>query len=675
MIPSVKIFGTCKNVKCLTQLHSLTIKTGLINDCVFGGKLIDLYSKLTPLETTRKLFDETPHRTVYVWNCVIKLCFREKQYRELLLLFRRLFSFGRPDHHTVSVSLKACVRLKALDFGKIIHGFGKKDNQVDSNLFVGSELIELYSKCGEMNDALRVFEEYSEPDVVLWTAMITGYEQNGEPKEALAFFTKMIVIDWVVPDSITLVSVVSASAKLLNLKGGRSVHGYMIRWGFENILPLSNALLNLYAKTGFVNAAARLFMIMREKDAISWGSMISCYAHSGNATQALDLFNEMITLSRECDAATLISALQACEVTCDLEMGKRIHELASQNGLELDILVSTALIDMYMKCASPDEAIGIFKRLPKKDGMCYSSLLCGCVQNGLFYKSIQVFCDMIVIGLRPDAVSVVKILTACSESGALQQISCFHGLAIKNGLENKHCVGASLIESYAKCGYAFHGKGQEAIELFNQMINSSSNKPNHVSFLSILSACSHAGLVKEGIEVFKMMVNEYFLTPTRKHYGMIVDLLGRNGDLENALEFIKRLPDPAEASTWGALLGACKIHQNMVIGEAAAKKLVRLDPGNAGYYLVLSNIYAVDARWESAAEVRKVVKHKGLDKVTSGRSVIELRHESCSFIANDRSHRDSAQIYELLIKLDRRMKEHSRFSCMDFQLHDFEEIL
>lgn len=207
------------------------------------------------------------------------------------------------------------------------------------------------------------------------------------------------------------------------------------------------------------------------------------------------------------------------------------------------------------------------------------------------------------------------------------------------------------------------------------MINSSSIKPNHITFLTILSACSHAGLVKEGIEAFNMMVNEYFLTPTRKHYGMIVDLLGRNGDLENAMEFVKRMPDPAEASTWGALLGACRIHQNMVIGEAAAKKLVQLDPGNAGYHLLLSNIYAVDARWESAAEVRKVVKHKGLGKVTSGRSVIELRDEAFSFVANDRSHQDSAQIYELLTKLDGTLKAQNKFSCMDFQLHNFEEIL
>ncbi|KZV46424.1 pentatricopeptide repeat-containing protein [Dorcoceras hygrometricum] len=666
MIPVVKIFGACKSDKCLTQLHSFTIKTGFINDPFFSGKLIDLYSKHTPLETTRKLFEETPHRTVYTWNRLIKFCCREKQYSESLFLFRRLISFGRPDHHTVSVALKACAGLKALDFGKTIHGFGKKDNQVDSNLFAGSELIKMYFKCGEMDDALRVFEEYSKPDVVLWTTMITGYEQNGEPEVALAFFAKMLVIDKVAPDSIAFVSVVSACAKLLNLKMGRSVHD--------------------------VNAAIDV-MTMSEKDAISWGSMISCYAHHGNVKQALDLFNEMITVSRECNAAALISALQACEVTCDLGMGKRIHELASKNGLELDILVSTALIDMYMSCATPDEAIGIFERMPEKDGICYSSLLCGCIQNGLFHKSIQIFCDMIVLGLRPDAVSVVKVLTACSELGALQQTICFHGLAIKNGLENKHCVGASLIESYAKCGsldgsievfegikdrdiviwssmfagYGFHGKGQEAIDLFNQMINSSSVRPNHVSFLSVLSACSHAGLVKEGIEVINMMVNEYVLTPTRKHNGMIVDLLGRNGDLENAMEFIKRMPDPAESSAWGALLGACRIHQNMVIGETAAKNLVRLDPVNAGYYLVLSNIYAVDARWESAAEVRKVVRHKGLDKLTSGRSVIELRDETVSFIANDRSHQESAQIYALLNKLDGTIKEHSKFSCMDFQ--------
>ncbi|KAI3463039.1 hypothetical protein Pfo_019702 [Paulownia fortunei] len=690
----IKFFEAYKKGRCLNQLHSLTIKTGLTHDTFFAAKLIDIYSQFAPIRTTRKLFDETPHRTVYIWNCILKCYCRDKQYKESLFLFSHLFLSEKPDLYTIAIALKACAGLKALDFGKIIHGFVKKSDQIGGNLFVGSALIELYSKCGKMDDALCVFEEYSEPDTVLWTTIITGYEQNGEPIQALDFFAQMTMANRVVLDPITLVSVVSACAQMFNLKAGRSVHGHMIRVGFESGLSLLNALLNLYGKTGSVNAAANLFKKMEEKDVISWGSMMACYAHHGGAREALDLFDEMISRGVESNVVILISALQACEATYNLEGGKRIHELAIRKGLDLDILVSTALIDMYMNCCSPDEAIEVFESMPEKDVVCFSALLHGCVQNGRACKSIGVFRDMLANDFQPDAFDVVKILTACSELGVFQQTSCIHGFATRSGLGNNSFLGASLIESYAKCGsldgaiavfrqirdrdvviwssmfaaYGFHGKGQEALELFNQMIKHSVVRPNDVSFLSILSACSHAGLVKEGIEIFNVMVKDYQLPPNSKHYGIVVDLLGRIGELDKAMGFISQMPEPVEASIWGALLGACRIYQNMEMGEIAAKKLLQLDPCHAGHYVLLSNIYAVDEKWVNAAEVRKLVKEKQLKKV-SGQSVIEIRDEVCRFIANDRSHQDSKQIYELLTILEGKMKEECNHFSMDIMRH------
>lgn len=679
----IKFFDACRSGRCLIQLHSVTIKTGLTQDTFFAAKLIDLYSQIAPLRTARKLFDETPHRTVYIWNRILKSYSRDKQYEESLFLFSHLFLSEKPDLYTIPIALKASAGLKALDFGKIIHGFVEKSDQIGRDLFVGSALIELYSKCGKMDDAMRVFDEYSEPDTVLWTTIITGYGQNGQPIQALEFFAQMAMAEGVVLDPITLISVVSACAQLFNLKAGRSVHGYMIRVGLESSgLSLLNALLNLYGKTGSVNAAAKFFKKMKEKDVISWGSMIACYAHHGVAEEALDLFNEMVARGIEPNVVVLISALQACEATYNLEGGKRIHKLAVRKGLDLDILVSTALIDMYMNCCSPNEAIEVFERMPEKDAVCFSAMLHGYVQNERACESIGVFCDMLANDFQPDAFDVVKILMACSELGVLQQTSCIHGFAIRGGLGNNSFVGASLIESYAKCGsldgaiavfrqirdrdvviwssmlaaYGFHGQGQEALELFNQMTKHSAVRPNDVSFLSILSACSHAGLVKEGIETFNLMVKDYQLTPNSKHYGIVVDLLGRIGELDKAMGFISRMPEPVEANVWGALLGACRIYQNMEMVEIAAKKLLQLDPCHAGHYVLLSNIYAVDEKWVNVAEIRKLVKEKQLKKI-SGQSVIGIRDEVCTFIANDRSHQDSKQICELLVTLQGMMKE------------------
>ncbi|KAL0381754.1 UNVERIFIED_CONTAM: putative pentatricopeptide repeat-containing protein [Sesamum angustifolium] len=693
----VKFLEACRNGRCLTQLHSLSIKTGLTHDALIATKLINCYSQLTPLRTARKLFEETPHRTAYVWSCILKCYCREKRYKETLFLFSRLFSCEKPDLYTVPLVLKACAGLRALDSGKIIHGFVKKSHQIGRDLFVGSALIEVYSKCGKMDDALCVFEEYSVPDTVLWTTMITGYDQNGEPIQALDVFAQMAMRKGVVLDPITLVSVVSACAQMFNLRAGRSVHGYMIRVGFDRELSLLNALLNLYGKTGSVTAAAKLFKKMEEKDVISWGSMISCYAHHGGAREALDLFNKMISRGIEPNTVSLISALQSCEASHDLEMGRRIHKLAVRKALDLDLLVSTALIDMYMNCCSPDEAIEVFEQMPEKDAVCFSALLHGCVQNGRTSKSIDIFHDMLANDLQPDAFDVVKILTACSELGILQQTSCIHGFATKVGLGNNSFVGASLIESYAKCGsldgsiavfrrisdrdvviwssmfaaYGFHGKGQEALELFKQMIKHSDVRPM-ISFLSILSACSHSGLVKEGIQIFNLMV-DYQLPPNSKHYALVVDLLGRMGELDKALEFTTQLQEPVEANIWGALLGACRIYQNMEIAEIAAKMLLELDPFRAGHYILLSNMYAVDENWVNVAGVRELVKGKQLKK-TTGQSVIETRDEAHTFIANDRSHQDSKKIHELLTTLEGTMRVEPNLFSMDTTLYDSNEI-
>ncbi|KAL3833120.1 hypothetical protein ACJIZ3_007856 [Penstemon smallii] len=691
----LKLFQQCKTGKCLTQLHSHTIKSGLTHNTLFAAKLVELYSNFTLIQTTRKLFDEMPHRTVYIWNLILKCYYREKNYKESLVLFSQMFSSQKPDLYTIPIALKSCAVLKALEFGEIIHGFVKKSDGIGTNLFVGSALIEFYSKCGEMDNALCVFEEYPVPDTVIWTTMITGYEQNNEPKQALEFFSQMVRAQQNVLDPVTLISVVSACVQMLNINVGRSVHGFMIRFGFDNVLSLSNALLNLYGKTGFLNYAANLFKTMEKKDVISWGSVISCYAHHGSGKEALDLFDMMISKGIEPNVVVLISALQACEAIRNLEVGKRIHEIAARKRFDLNIMISTALIDMYMNCSSPYEAINVFERMQVKDSVCYSNLLCGCHHNGMWYKSMEIFKNMLASEVKPSSVDMVKIFTVCSELGVLQYTSCIHGFAIKLGVENNSYLSASLIESYAKCGslddsigvfngikdgdvviwssvfaaYGLHGKGHEALELFNQMIKHTPIKPNDVSFVSILSACSHAGLVKEGIDTFNMMVNVYNQNPNSKHYGIMVDLLGRIGELDKAMEFIEQIQGPVGANEWGSLLGASRIYQNTQMGEVAARKLVELDPNQTGHYILLSNIYAVDEKWDNVAEVRKVVKERKLKKV-SGQSVIELRDEVCSFIANDRSHQNCELIYELLMSLEGKMKEECNVNSMDFSLHE-----
>ncbi|KAH1249453.1 putative pentatricopeptide repeat-containing protein [Glycine max] len=590
----------------------------------------------------------------------------------------------RPDNYTVSIALKSCSGLQKLELGKMIHGFLKK-KKIDNDMFVGSALIELYSKCGQMNDAVKVFTEYPKQDVVLWTSIITGYEQNGSPELALAFFSRMVVLEQVSPDPVTLVSAASACAQLSDFNLGRSVHGFVKRRGFDTKLCLANSILNLYGKTGSIRSAANLFREMPYKDIISWSSMVACYADNGAETNALNLFNEMIDKRIELNRVTVISALRACASSSNLEEGKHIHKLAVNYGFELDITVSTALMDMYMKCFSPKNAIDLFNRMPKKDVVSWAVLFSGYAEIGMAHKSLGVFCNMLSYGTRPDAIALVKILAASSELGIVQQALCLHAFVSKSGFDNNEFIGASLIELYAKCSsidnankvfkgmrrkdvvtwssiiaaYGFHGQGEEALKLFYQMSNHSDVKPNDVTFVSILSACSHAGLIEEGIKMFHVMVNEYQLMPNTEHYGIMVDLLGRMGELDKALDMINEMPMQAGPHVWGALLGACRIHQNIKIGELAALNLFLLDPNHAGYYTLLSNIYCVDKNWHDAAKLRTLIKENRFKKIV-GQSMVEIKNEVHSFIASDRFHGESDQIYGMLRKLDARMKEEVR---------------
>lgn len=696
----VGLFEACNSWKSVAQLHAQTLKAGVAHDSFFATKLVVLYGEHASIRLAQRVLDETPQKTAYLWNATLRGYCRAYQWEETLYLFHNMVCNGsvgdeKPDNFTIPIALKACAGLRALECGKMVHGFVKKNDKICSDVYVGSALIEFYSKCKRMNDAFKVFKEYSKPDVFLWTSMVTGYEQNGSPEEALSFFSQMVVAECASPDIVTLVSVVSACAQLSNIKIGCCIQGFVIKKGFDADLPLANSFLNLYAKTGYTKEATNLFRKMPDQDVISWSTMVACYAHNGPALEALVIFNEMITKKIDPNSITLVNAVQACAVACNLEEGRKIHELAIKKGFELDISVSTALIDMYMKCFTPNKAVDIFERMPNKDVVAYAALLSGFAYNGMAYKSMGVFRNMLLEEMRPDAVAMVKILAACSELGILQQALCLHGYVEKSGFYNNIFIGASLMELYSKCGsidnamkvfeamvnkdvviwsamiaaYAIHGQGEEALKFFQQMIRASTIRPNEVTFLSVLSACSHSGLVEEGIEIFNMMLQEYQLRPNSEHFGILVDLLGRRGELDQAMEIIKQMPVPAGPHVWGALLGACRIHHHVKLGEFAAKNLFQLDPNHGGYYILLANMYAVDQKWDSMAEIRTLIKEKKLKKML-GQSVIDAGNGVYSFVADDKLHPDSNEIYDVLSKLEARMREVACVPCLEHLVYE-----
>ncbi|XP_017698968.2 putative pentatricopeptide repeat-containing protein At3g01580 [Phoenix dactylifera] len=681
-----KIFEACRDAHSVAQLHSLLIRTGLLAapDCFFATRLTASYARIAHLESARKVFDEIPHPNTFLWNAILRAHSRAHQWPETLSLFHRMYRSSpphhRPDAFTLPIALKACAALSALGTGKAVHGLFVKTHRASSDMFVGAALVEMYAKFGDMGYALRVFEGFPEPDVVLRTSMVSGYQQNGEADMAVSFFCQMFVGKSVTPDPVTLVSVVSALGLLGDLRSGKSCHGFVIRMGIESDLSLMNSILNLYAKLGVVGMAKRLFEVMPRRDVITWSCMVACYAQNGSPIEALNVYRRMNDVGLEPNSVTLISALQACALALVLEEGKRVHELVLQKGFESELAVSTALIDMYMKCSSYSEAMDIFNRMPKKDAVSWAAIIGGYAQNGLPDESLRVFKGMLLDGSIPDAVIMVKVLKACCQLGIQHQAVCLHGYLVTNGFENKVFVGAALVDLYSKCGnldsavrvfgsmdekdvvlwssmiagYGIHGLGSRAIATFEHMIKSSV-KPNNVTFVSILSACSHAGLVEEGRRIFDSMNHVYGVVPDSEHYGIMVDLLGRSGELHEAMMLIERMPKPVGPDVWCALLAGCRIHQNIEMGELVAKNLLELQPNHAGYYNLLSNMYAFDGKWDNVTEVRTVMEERGLRKIP-GYSAVEVGSEVHTFLAGDRLQ-EWGRIYELLKELAVKMGE------------------
>ncbi|KAL9289968.1 putative pentatricopeptide repeat-containing protein [Arabidopsis thaliana] len=641
----------------------------------------------------RQMFGEMTKRSLYQWNTLLKSLSREKQWEEILYHFSHMFrDEEKPDNFTLPVALKACGELREVNYGEMIHGFVKKDVTLGSDLYVGSSLIYMYVKCGRMIEALRMFDELEKPDIVTWSSMVSGFEKNGSPYQAVEFFRRMVMASDVTPDRVTLITLVSACTKLSNSRLGRCVHGFVIRRGFSNDLSLVNSLLNCYAKSRAFKEAVNLFKMIAEKDVISWSTVIACYVQNGAAGEALLVFNDMMDDGTEPNVATVLCVLQACAAAHDLEQGRKTHELAIRKGLETEVKVSTALVDMYMKCFSPEEAYAVFSRIPRKDVVSWVALISGFTLNGMAHRSIEEFSIMLLENnTRPDAILMVKVLGSCSELGFLEQAECFHSYVIKYGFDSNPFIGASLVELYSRCGslgnaskvfngialkdtvvwtslitgYGIHGKGTKALETFNHMVKSSEVKPNEVTFLSILSACSHAGLIHEGLRIFKLMVNDYRLAPNLEHYAVLVDLLGRVGDLDTAIEITKRMPFSPTPQILGTLLGACRIHQNGEMAETVAKKLFELESNHAGYYMLMSNVYGVKGEWENVEKLRNSVKQRGIKKGLA-ESLIEIRRKVHRFVADDELHPEKEPVYGLLKELDLHMKEDLE-NCVYFE--------
>ncbi len=469
----------------------------------------------------------------------------------------------------------------------------------------------------------------------LWNSRLHKYLTTGQYKKTIELFEQMQEEN-VIPNAFSFVQVLNACAGLMALDDGLRIHMQIIQSGCESDLYVGNSLIDMYAKCGGIDYAWLVFSKMPIRNVISWNAMILGLVKCGQEQKAMELFQQMQCRGVAPDRVTFVGLLHACARVAVLKDGKQIHEQIIQSGFESDLFVASSLIDMYAKCGSIEDAQRVFDRMPTRDVAAWNAMLLGHVRGGQGQEALLLSQKMQQEGVKPDSITFVGVLNACASVVALVEGRDIHEQIIQRGFESDVFVGSGLIDMYVKCGsmddawrvfnkmpvrnvvswtamlkgYAMHGQGMEALAHFKWMCEEGV-EIDGVTFVCLLLACSHAGLVNEGLHAFDSMMNVYRIPPTVDHYACKVDLLGRAGRLDEAEDVIKTMPCEPNAAVWMTLLGACRIYGEVEMGERIAKQLLELDPNMTAGYVVLSNIYAAAGKWDLSEKIQQQRKERG----------------------------------------------------------------
>ncbi|KAL8149880.1 pentatricopeptide repeat-containing protein CRR2, chloroplastic-like [Apium graveolens] len=479
----------------------------------------------------------------------------------------------------------------------------------------------------------------------------------------------------------------------------RQVHSQVVVTGLLENLFVTNKLLYLYVQYKNVSDAYELFDRMSERDPYTWSVMVGGFAKIGDYMNCFGTFREYVRTGEYPDNYTLPNVIRACRDTMNVNMGRLVHNVVCKFGLDLDQFVVAALVDMYAKCRVLDDARRLFDGMVKKDLVSWTVMIGACVELSDASEALVLFDRMREEGVMPDKVTMVTVVNACAKLGVMYKARLVHDFISSRKISEDVILGTALIDMYAKCGsvdcareifdrmreknviswsamiaaYGYHGEGRKALDLLPMML-SNGIIPNRITFVSLLYACSHAGLVEDGLRLFSVMKEEYSLRPDVKHYTCMVDLLGRAGRLDQAMKLIEEMNIEKDEGLWSSLLGACRIYGHTELAEKAAQSLLELQPQSPSSYVLLSNIYAKAGRWKDVAKIRELMTHRRLKKVP-GWTWIEVENETYRFSTGDRTHPKSREIYEKLMNLIKELELKGYVPNTDFALHDVDEEL
>ena len=619
------------------------IKYGAGEDIFVGTATIDFYAKCRDMDQALMEFLRMPIRNVVSWTAIISGFVQKDDSISAFHFFKEMRKVGEKiNNYTITSVLTACTEPAMIKEAVQLHSWIFKTGfNLDST--VSSTLINMYSKIGAVNLSERVFREMkSTTTLAMWAVMISAFAQNGSTGKVVELFQRMLQ-EGLRPDKFCSSSVLSI---VDSLGLGRQIHCYILKIGLFPDISVGSSLFTMYSKCGSLEESYTVFEQMPDKDNVSWASMIAGFSEHGQAKKAVQLFKEMLLEEIRPDQMTLTAALTACSALHSLRKGKEVHGYALRAQVGKEVLVGGALVSMYSKCGVLVLARRVFDMLPQKDKFSCSSLVSGYAQNGHIEDALLLFHEIRMADLWIDSFTVSSVIGAVAILNILDIGTQLHAYVTKMGLDTEVSVGSSLVTMYSKCGsigechkvfehiekpdliswtamivsYAQHGKGADALKVYDLM-RKEGIKPDSVTFVGVLSACSHNGMVEEGYFHLNSMAKEYGIEPGYYHYACMVDLLGRSGRLKEAERFINNMPIEPDALIWGILLAACKVHGDTELGRLAANRVIELEPCGAGAYVTLSNICADMGWWEDVLKIRSLMEGTGVRKEPGWSSV------------------------------------------------------
>ncbi|KAK8550137.1 hypothetical protein V6N12_038867 [Hibiscus sabdariffa] len=627
-----------------TQTHAQIILNGFQNDVSTVTKLTHRLFDLKATSYARQLFLSTPNPDLFLFNVLIKF---SNAHSISLYTHLRKCTLLKPDNFTYAFAIASASTLSDEKVGILLHEHAVVDGD-GLDLFVGTAVVDFYLQFWRVDIARKMFDKM-------------GMLKDGGIRL----------------DSTTVAAVLPALAELQELILGMEVQCLVLKLGFHSYLHVLTGLISLYSKCGEIEAAKLLFGEIGRPDLVSYNAMISGYTSNGESECSVKLFRQLLGYGERVNSSTIVGLIPVFHPFGYLNLTTCIHSFCMKSGIISQSSVSTALTTVYSRLNKINSARLLFDESSEKTPASWNAMISGYTQNGLTEAAISLFQEMQISEVSPNPVTVTSILSACAQLGALSLGKWVHGLIRSKNFESNIYVSTALIDMYAKCGgirealelfdlmvgknvvtwnamisgYGLHGQGQDALRLFSEI---------------------HAGLVKEGEETFQSMIHDYHFEPLPEHYACMVDILGRAGQLEKALKFIKEMPVELGAAEWGALLGACVIHKDKKLAQVASERLFELDPENVEYHVLLSNLYSAERNYRLAASVRQDVKRRNLAKIP-GCTLIEIGETPHVFTSGDRSHPQASAIYAVLEELIRKMKEVGFQTETDTASHDVEE--